>query len=195
LKRVTSYVERGIIDGCFGYYKTVAREQFAYFLDVPLSTMILKLYVLKGHDFQFKDITDIYNKRIGVLREQFVSRDFDAAKDEDKISVLYADDYKMMIRQLFHGRVDCIIGVTEGLENNIKKLGLSEQIISLTQPISLNNTWILISKKSGAAKKMEVYGKMNRALNDMARENLLHKIAQKYGYKSLVVMGHDAEKK
>ncbi len=186
LQRVLVELERGLIDGCLGYYRTPEREKFAYFLDVPLSTMELKIFVPRDRVFRFQGVDDLRGKTVSILRAQYVSGSFDESAKKGLIKTQYSDSYDMMIDQLDYGRVDCIIGVAPVLEYNIRKRGLSGRFVVLPTPVSTNNTWILIARNSSTAEKTRAREKMNLALRQMAADGSFEKIAQKYGYEKLM---------
>lgn len=187
LKRVLYYVENGESDGCFGYYKTPEREAYATFLDVPISTMALKLYVMKDRAFPFERIEDLHGKTIGLLREQFVSDEFNKAIKEGNITAEYVNNYPSMLRLLQGGSVDAIVGVATILEHHLAQQGLSDTSLALPKILKTNHTWILVSNASENAKKLEIVEKMNAALEDMKAEGIFETLANAYGYHEIVV--------
>ncbi len=182
LRRVLRYVKYGVHDGCFGYYKNPKREKFAIFINIPLNVLRLKVYVLKKNKFKFNKIKDLFGKTVGTLNRQFISNDFKKAIEGNKIKAIYSDKYKQMLTQLQLSRVDCIVAASSILDTYLKKIGLQDKVISLKKIISINKVWILISKASKKAKKLNAIDKINKAMEVMKKRNEFKKIGKKYGF-------------
>jgi len=180
-KRVLAYTEEGKIDGGFGAFKNPTREAFAYFLEYPVHYSTYSIFVKKGHEFPFKKIEDLYGKNIGINRGFKLNKEFDEAASTNKIRVQEVGDMAININKLMLSRIEGIAGNYHEALVSLKKMGLSDQVVSLPHPIiPPKGAYLMISKAANIPNKMQLIDKMNGTLKAMYDDGTVDQINAKY---------------
>jgi len=187
--RLLSMVKYGRVDGAFAVNKTKEREAFAYFLDTPLHQGFYSAFVLKGHEFLFNDIEDLYGKKIAKIRKYHISDEFELSENDKKFKVFLVNKPKQYIDMLKLGRIDAFVGQYYATQYEIQQSELSELITTLPRPVSnVKNAYLVISKKSSNKHLNALIQRMNLALKEMLSDGSFEKInaayvkdARKYG--------------
>lgn len=180
-KRVLAYTEEGKIDGGFGAFKNPTREAFAYFLKYPVHYSTYSVFVKKGHEFSFQKIEDLYGKNIGINRGFKLSKEFDEAVDTNKIHVQEAGDMAANINKLMLSRIEGIAGNYHETLILLKKMRLSDQVVSLPYPIiPPKGAYLMISKATNIPNKIQLINKMNGILKVMYDDGTVDQINAKY---------------
>ncbi len=180
-KRVLTYTEQGKSDGGFGAFKNPTREAFAYFLEYPVHYSTYSVFVKKGHEFSFKKIEDLYGKNIGINRGFKLNKEFDEAANTNKIRVKEVEDMETNIKKLIRSRIAGIAGNYHETLILLKKMRLSDQVVSLPYPIiPPKGAYLMISKAANIPNKMQLIDKMNGILKAMYDDGTVDQINAKY---------------
>lgn len=180
-KRVLLETELGNSDGGFSAFKTLERVAFAHFLEYPVHYSTYSVFVKKGHEFPFRMLSDLYGKRIGINRGFKLSKEFDEAAATKKISVDEAGDMTVNVTKLMEGRISATVANYHETLFMLKKMGLSDQVVSLTPPVvPPKGAYLMISKAANIPNKMSLIEKMNRTLKAMYDDGTVDQISAKY---------------
>ena len=172
----------GKIDASLGGWKWPDREVYGTYMDRPMAYDFFKLYVIKGKEFNFEKVEDLFNKRIGKLHALNVYPEMDRATKEGKMKVSEMNKRCRLIKMLKLGRLDAILSSSMAMTCESKIMGITDIVAlpkMLTKP---QGTYIWFSKKSDV--DPTVIEQFNRAMEEMHQDKTIDKIFQKYGIKN-----------
>lgn len=179
--RLMLSLKNGLLDGAVGVFKTPEREQFAEYLDIPIAWTTMKIFVRKGDEFSFGNISDLSGKRIGKVRGVYVSEEFDQAMQQGTFSVEETNNYEQSIKKLRAGRIEALVSPMLSTQFNLARMGGAEEIVMLPHPVAPPRPlYILFSKAANTPEKEAMIGKIRQVVKDMEREKRFEQIMQKY---------------
>lgn len=181
-KRLLKTLQWGEADAGFALFYTEERSEYALYVDKePIHDGSFYLYVRKGDAFKFNNVSDLYDKKVGLQASFFVSEAFDKAQQLNKIKIERALSNVNNIDMLLAKRTDVFIGHEIVTRYNALEMGVLDKIIQLPLPISEKNAYLVLSKSSDTVKdKAELLAKLNQALVDMKADGSHQKIVNKY---------------
>lgn len=180
--RIKMSLKFGKIDASLGGWKWPDREVYGTYMDRPMAYDFFKLYVIKGKEFNFEKVEDLFNKRIGKLHALNVYPEMDRATKEGKMKVSEMNKRCRLIKMLKLGRLDAILSSSMAMTYESKIMGITDIVAlpkMLTKP---QGTYIWFSKKSDV--DPTVIEQFNRAMEEMHQDKTIDKIFQKYGIKN-----------
>ncbi|MBI9085943.1 MAG: ABC transporter substrate-binding protein [Desulfobacterales bacterium] len=182
-KRIDAYLAAGKIDGAFGLSRRGSRDRIAVFFDPPIGLLDAHLFVVRGNEFPFTKIEDLFGRTIGGVRGLVFGNEFDAGVAAGKIILEDASTYEALLKKLVWGRVNIVASPTPVLQYHIAKMGLTDEVVKLPHPLRpIFGLHIVVSKASETYKKPELMEKMAAAVQAMGRENRFDAIYKGYGY-------------
>lgn len=170
-----------------GAYKNEKRLKI-YDYSAPLYEEKMVIFVNREQTFDFNGIEDLAGKTIGVNRGWSYGQKFDDAREAKLFDVNVRADFSENFKMLELGRIDCLILDQLSGESYLEHLGLSDRIVSLPVPFSLNNGYLIIPKE---LKMMEFLKKFDSSLEAMRASGTYQNIVQEFiqgtisSYKSL----------
>jgi polar amino acid transport system substrate-binding protein len=192
-KRVLVEMKAGAIDGFMGGYKTPDRESFADFLEMPITWSMISIFVLKGNEFPFNSIEDLYGKTIGIIRGYTTSSEFDTAWKLGRIKVYEVGNYVNLVKMLDSERLETIAGATSTLKAHFIDMKMQKRFVALPHPVDgPKPVYICLSKAARIPDRENLIARMNQAVKDIESEHVFEKIAAKYGYDKCLVFGCEA---
>ncbi len=181
VKRAIAELEWGSIDITTGF-KTPEREKFAYFLNTALHWSGYKIAVLKGNEFVFDSIEDLYERDIAMMSGNKVSQEFDTAVRDGKIDIHYVDTFEDTVKMLTSNRVGSIVGNFTITQFYANKSGFSGKVTALPHPVSPPKAFrLMISKNSKLAEKEKLRQRLENVLTDMLKDGSFDSIYRKHG--------------
>ena len=129
-----------------GAYKNHERLKI-YDYSKPIYQEKLVVFVNKNSKFDFKGISDLKGKIVGVNRAWSYGQNFDSARDSNLFSVNVRNKPSENFKMLALGRIDCLILDQLSGESYIRLMGLEDQVMVLPTPFSINNAYLMIHKK------------------------------------------------
>ena len=182
-RRIDAYLEAGAIGGAFGLSRKASRSKVALFLNPPIGLLDAHLFVIRGKEFHFTKIEDLYGKKVGLVRGLVFGPAFDAGVRAGKITVEAAPAYDSLLKMLLLRRVDAAASPAPVLYNHIERMGLSDSVMALPHPLRPDfGLYVVVSRAATIPKKQELIRRMETALADMAREGVFDRIYGHYGY-------------
>ena len=177
-------LEEGTIDSALAIASTPEREKIATFLKTaPIHWTSMRFFLKKGTDFPLEKIEDLRGKMVGGIRGQSISKEFDAARKKNVFFLESRKDYKNMILMNNLGRTDCFVGITQAIQFHLSKMGLSEDITALHNPVlSDSPSYMAISKAAAIEDREDVIKDLEQAQESMIKEKLFEKISEEYGF-------------
>lgn len=180
-KRALNEVQTGRVDGLFAAFKTIEREEFAYYSALPMRIGQYVVFTDRSKTFTFRQLSDLFGKTVAITRGHSVSDDFDHAKELGLIKVIEVKSASTGFKVLLAGRADAyindkIVGLFEANEQ-----GLSSKISVLDIPIQeANPAYLLFSKASDLQDKQQIITQVNEKLESMWRDGTLENIYSDY---------------
>jgi len=180
-KRAMHMTKKGTADGAFTAFKTPERESFAHYLSYPIHFSTYSLFVVKGHEFLFQSVEDLYEKEIGINSGFSLGKKFEEAKKNGKILVQEAKTTEQNIKKLLIGRFEAYIGNLHATLYALKTMGLSGRIVYLPHPVQKpRGAYLIISKTAEIKNKEELIRRLDDALKKMKEDGTIENIHSKY---------------
>ena len=164
-KRALELGDKGEV-GIGGIYKNEARLKI-YDYSAPIFDEKLNIYVKKGNRFAFKNVSDLKNKSIGVIRGWSYGDDFDKGKKEQLFKVEENSSDELNFKKLLADRLDCVIAIEQSADSVISKLGSHNQVEALDIPLAVNPTYLVFAKQQN---KQGIIEQFNKTLMTMKQD-------------------------
>lgn len=159
--------------GIGGIYKTAARlEIFDY--SQPIFEEKLIIYARKGAALHFDEISDLYGKRVGVIRGWSYTEALDEAIKNRRIEVTENSSDEANFKMLASGRLDMVIAIELAGQRIIQQLQLGN-MQALEPPLSINSTYLVFAKK---AEQQALLQRFDQSLQEMREDGSLDKLVQ-----------------
>ena len=181
-KRLLAHLKYGSTDAAFALFFTQERNEFALYADIePIHDGAFYLYVKKGSEFDFKQVSDLYNKKIGLQLAFSVSEAFDRAVEEKKVDILSAFSNVNNIELLLADRIEAFIGHELVTGYNLRNMNALNKVTRLSLPVSEKKAFLVLSRESKSfADKASLLNKINQALIEMKADGTHQKIVDQY---------------
>lgn len=164
-KRALFYADEGLM-GVGGVYKTKDRLEKYDFSD-ELFKEIIVIYTLRNNSFEYNKLSDLYGKKVGILRGWSYGDEFDVFSSRNLIIVEEVSTDEQNFKKLLSGRVDCILIVKEVAELILEKNPSFKKLISLKTPTFIvNPTYLIFSKGSNQRELLDVFNKKLMVLKE-----------------------------
>ena len=181
-KRIWESLKKGSIDGTIEIYFNKNREEFVIYSKIPIRYSAINVFVNKGHEFDFRNISDLFGKTVGKQSGFFISHEFEQAVKSQKIILDEARETDRNIKKLILKRIDCIVSSPLIAKFYMKKLGLQDEIVQL--PVALvpgKKVHLALSKKGKNIKdKLQFMEEINKTLKEIHLDGTFQKISDKY---------------
>ncbi|MDE1464425.1 transporter substrate-binding domain-containing protein [Spartinivicinus poritis] len=182
-KRQVHWLEQGLLDIAAQASKTSKREMFAYFSE-PYRHEYIAIYIRKEdlHKFNFMTLTELPHLkfRLGIRRGNYYGDKFSQLLKTAlfKKYINIAETEQDNFFKLIANRIDGFIGYPPGTEIDLKKVGLSKQIIRHPMPmINTGSIHVMFSKKTTLPALITQF---NHGLQTIKTSGEFSKIIQKY---------------
>lgn len=166
-RRALAYADEGLM-GVGGVYKTRDRLEKYDFSD-ELFQEVIVIYTLRENRFEYNNISDLYGKKIGIIRGWSYGEEFDKASLEELIKVEEVSTDEQNFLKLLNKRIDCLLTVKETgelvLENNPQFQGF---IVPLNGILIVNPTYLIFPK---ILNKKELLNLFNEKLFELKESN------------------------
>jgi len=180
-KRLMHMVKFGeIASGCPGF-KTEKRETFAIYLEMPLNYAVFSIFVRKGESFTFNELKDLHGKKIGINRGYSISPHINDPVHKGKIIIEETDSAENNLKKLIAKRIDAYVGNRDAVIFTSLKMGVSDKIVYLPNPIyDPRPVYLMISKYANIKNKTKTIQTLNKNLNKMWKDNTIKSIILKH---------------
>mgnify|MGYP003616357829 CR=1 FL=1 len=157
-----------------GYFFATPERLTRYDFSEPVFTENIAVYYNKAKPINFKNIRDLYGKKIGVVRNRHYGEDFAAAKKNGGITTIESFNDKMNFRNLNGGLGDAVLAT----EESGKAILFSEKLLGVEQgkEYLISNKGHLAFVKS--ANQTELLEKFNKTIAAMKQDGSLDKIVK-----------------
>ena len=161
-QRALQEVEQGYHDGIAILLKTPEREAYMRF-SVPFivgSNLVWSAGNGSGEVFEWDQIEDFYNKRVGIIQGYSYGETFEQAFESGAISTVKTPTVEHMFAMLANGRIDIALAnnaVGAALVSKFPEAGIA----AASKPTESDIFYLAISKKSSA---VELIPKINQII-------------------------------
>lgn len=144
-KRCQALVQSGEVDVNVCGIKNPEREAYSRFVNVPLGTNPIAIFVRKGHQFPFEKWSDLASKRSGVVHGVSMGTKFDTfLATQTKLETV--ERPVLNLRKLVNDRLDFLpLGLEAGILQT-QLYGFGDNIVPLPKPALDVKLHISISK-------------------------------------------------
>ena len=159
--------------GVGGIYKTSRRLEL-YDYSQPIFEEKLIVYVHRDKAFRFTQVSDLYGKRIGVIRGWSYTEALDEAIRDGRIKVTESSSDKANFKMLASGRLDAVIAIELAGQGIIQQLQM-HQVQALAPPLSINPTYLVFAKQ---ARQQALLQRFDQILLEMRADGSFDKLVQ-----------------
>lgn len=159
--------------GIAGIYKTAPRlAVFDY--SQPIFEEKLILYVRQDKAFEFAQVSDLYGKRIGVIRGWSYTEALDEAIKSGRIEASENSSDEANFKKLASGRLDAVIAIELAGQRIIQRLQLAN-MRALEPALSINPTYLVFAKQ---ARQQALLQRFDQSLQAMRADGSLAELVQ-----------------
>ena len=176
--RAVALSEKGKIDGLLGCYQSKERAEVLE-LSQAFGEATVVLFAKKGANISYSSLEDLKPYKIGTMRGNKVTEEFDSASYLKKEAV---NNIELNIKKLLAGRIDLFTEskfVAQDVINS-KFPQDKDKIEVLSPPLKTNTLHIGISKKKTDAKKIQQ--DLDAGLNAIKEDGTIDKILKSHGF-------------
>ncbi|CBL43670.1 predicted extracellular solute-binding protein [gamma proteobacterium HdN1] len=146
-KRVLLRARDGEVDILLGVRKAREYEHFLVYLEPPITPSVQGVFMLKGHEFSYKDWSDLEGKSGSITLGTTFDKKFDAfAKSHLELQPVRRIEQNFF--KLEKRRVDYMLAPSQPTQLYLKRFGYQDKIVAAQEPLMILEEYIAISKKS-----------------------------------------------
>lgn len=159
--------------GIGGIYKTAQRQAVFDYSQAIFEEKLI-VYVRRGTTTSFTALSDLYGKRVGVIRGWSYTEALDKAIDNGQIHASAGSSDEANFRMLASGRLDALIAIELAGQRIIQQLQL-DQVQALQPALSINPTYLVFAKQ---AKQQALLQRFDQSLAEMRADGSLAELVQ-----------------
>jgi len=145
-KRMLKYGKDGKVDAVMPLFKTDEREQFLTFPETGLIDEANSFFTSGSSTIKYSGkLTDVINRKIGVIDKYSYGNDFDNTDFTDKTIV---QDTNHLIMLVQNKRIELGLGNPKVVNYYAKKINAADEIHFLYPPVTVNPLFVGFSKQS-----------------------------------------------
>ena len=146
-KRAQAQVEFGAADVLVAAYRTQDRQRYLAYPETPFMAAVNVVWVRAGKQFPFRQWDDLVGRRGTAMLGESYGQAFDTFITH-RLNMEWVSTPSQSLQKLAMGRVDYYPFSLHGGKIQVKQFGFSGRIVNLPHPISTENIYLAISKKS-----------------------------------------------
>lgn len=176
--RAVALTESGRAEGLLGCYHAPEREKVMAISD-PVGDVTIVFFALKERNLGWNSLEDLKPFKIGAMRGNKFSPEFDAA---DYLNKEYVNALESNIKKLLAGRVDLIVESKFVAQDviNAKFSGDRDKITMLSPPLKTNSLHIGISRK--VQDFQAIHKDLNKGLAAIRADGTMDSILKAHGF-------------
>ncbi len=171
--------QAGYYDALLGAYHTRERADLYYF-SAPIGQVRTGFFKRKDVGISFKELTDLKNYKIGVVKGYATSKKFDSADYLTKVEVPNLDEG---LKKLYNREIDLMADSRAVGKFRLKFLekeipGIRKEIVFIRPFLAMNKIYVAISKKATNAYRKLI--DFNQGLRKIYFRGIFRKIKKKH---------------
>jgi polar amino acid transport system substrate-binding protein len=144
-KRMLKYGKEGRVDAVMPLFKTQERQEFLDFPETGLVDEANSFFTSTSNPIKYSGkLTDVINRKIGVIDTYSYGKEFDNTDLTDKTTV---QDVNQLILLVQNKRIELGLGNSKVISYYAKKNNAADKIHFLSPPVTINPLFIGFSKK------------------------------------------------
>jgi polar amino acid transport system substrate-binding protein len=161
-------VKNGEVDAYFSLKKTPEREKELLFTNEPIIQQPFVFFINKNSKINWNgSIEDINKYRFGIVSNTSYGTVFDKYLNNGVITNIdMAQTFELNIKKLIAGRVDIIINSYDVGQSIINKLSADNEIIALSPPIEIINSFLAFTKAKDYSLLANQYDNLLSKINE-----------------------------
>lgn len=176
--RAVGLTTAGKLDGLFGCYYSEERED-AMEISEPIGEVDIVLFSKKGANITFESLEDLKPYKIGTMRGQVYTAEFEQA---DFLTKEVVDKFEQNVKKLLGGRIDLIVESRAVLQDVLNKKFPNDldKIEVLSPALESNAMYIGFSKKVEGYE--QILNDFNKGLKMIKEDGTYDEITKLYGF-------------
>lgn len=180
--RLENFVLSGTLDAAYSLGKNEKRMQDAHYPEEGIINSEWVVYIRKSdlNIHQFKQLSDLKGKKIGVVQSYAYNKEFwDYIKEHCQTEEVISDEQNM--QKLNVGRIHYVAAEYGNAQAVVKKLGLSDQVIALKDLlITKYSLYMIFNKKNVQIERVNEFSatlkayKSTQEYKDLYQKYFLH---------------------
>ncbi|MCG7497883.1 transporter substrate-binding domain-containing protein [Vibrio sp. Of7-15] len=177
-ERAMTLAQKGIYDGILGAYHTHQREEYFHY-SLPITEDQLHFFWLKDREIQYRELQDLVNYKIGVVKGYNYGDEFERANYLNKIGNYNVESNVLL---LLKGRIDILVGSKKVINMILEENHFSEQSrVQMSEiPLISQKLYILISHQSQYHEN--ALSDFNHSFKSMETDGTIEAILSKHGF-------------
>ena len=171
-KRAFVEIDKGLA-GVGGLYKNAERLAKYDFSD-PIYVEKIAVYYRQERPLEFRKVSDLYGKRVGVLRGWSYGDAFDAARRNGSIATEEVSSDRSNFLKLMDGRLDAVLAIEEAGRATLAAPGL-RHIDQADAYLASFPVYLAFNKTAGMGDLLACF---NKALAEMKRDESFDRIVR-----------------
>ena len=159
--------------GIGGIYKTASRLAIFDYSQTIFEEKLI-VYVRRGTATSFHALSDLYGKRVGVIRGWSYTEALDKALNDGSIMARASGSDEANFKMLALGRLDAVIAIELAGQHIVQQLQL-DQVVALQPALSINSTHLVFAKQ---AKQQALLQRFDQSLEAMRADGSLAELLQ-----------------
>jgi len=177
LKRALKMVEQGKADAIIGPYKSLLREQYILYSELPFYEDPIVFYTKPSNSVTWLgNFASLKKDVIGVIRGWDYGQEF--KRYESSLSLSEVASVQASFLQLMYDRVDLLLAHPRAAKPVIERLGIAEDVIMLSPLLTVNQGYFGFSKQRELGRFIDEF---NREFHNMLISGDIVKLNNKYG--------------
>ena len=177
-KRVIAMLKNGDAHGGFPFFITPERQEYLLYTETPVHRVNMMVYVRPGNEFEFKEISDLHGRVVGINRGYSISSEFDSSVKDGKIRLREINEADQLVKMLLIGRFDVIVAKQSEVQAFLYKANL--ELSSLGSLTEGKGSFFVLSKTSSLQKKEDLLKRINHTMSEMKADGTIEKITKSY---------------
>ena len=175
--RVLSMTESGQADGGFPLFLTQERQQYAVYTDVPVHISVMTAYTKQGREFDYQEMSDLFQKRVGINRGYSISKEFDDAAKEGKIELIEVETVEQLVKMLLDERIDAIAATPSSIQFYLKA---TKTVLSEIAELRARPAYLTLSKSANIKNLDQLLLDINQTLLSMKKDGSIDEIRNRH---------------
>ena len=175
--RVLSMIETGKADGGFPLFWTPERDKYALYTEIPVHISVMTAYTKPSRTFEYDDISSLYNKRVGINRGYSISKEFDRAAQEGRITLIEVETVSQLVKMLLDDRIDSIAATPSSIRFYLKETNI---VLSEVGQVRARPAYLTLSKIADIKNRDQLLSSINKTLALMKKDGSIDKIRNQH---------------
>jgi len=178
-RRLLEEVKHGKVDAAMPMFITAERKSYVSYPNEPLHESVMTAFARENSTIHYRQVSDLYGKRVGIRRGYSISPEFDQAARSGKIKMTEVSSVTNLIRMVLTGRLDVLIDKRVTIEYYMKNN--SNTLLNIGE-VSRGEAYLALSKSAAMNSDIETLLNVSNTLKQMKSDGAYERITNQYMY-------------